>query len=87
MAHRSVHQMRELIASLLMLAPGQFPSGLIINLLCGHIRSDKASYVLSYPQWLRKLKTMQPVAAIKPNNLDYAVEIIAAAATLSQSHI
>ncbi|KAI3545115.1 STU1 [Colletotrichum abscissum] len=44
-------------------------------------------HVLSYPQWLRKLKTVQPVAAIKPNNLDYAVEIIAAAATLSQSHI
>ncbi|KAI3537310.1 hypothetical protein CSPX01_10243 [Colletotrichum filicis] len=44
-------------------------------------------YVVFYPQWLSKLKTVQPVAAIKPNNLDYAVEIIAAAATLSQSHI
>ncbi|KAK1506548.1 uncharacterized protein CCOS01_16407 [Colletotrichum costaricense] len=44
-------------------------------------------HVVFYPQWLSKLKTVQPVAAIKPNNLDYAVEIIAAAATLSQSHI
>ncbi|KAK7436819.1 hypothetical protein CaCOL14_013158 [Colletotrichum acutatum] len=143
-ARQSVHQMRELVASLLRHAPGQILDGFIINPLYGHKRDEnlgsprwllreveresvllpvndhnrpqvlyrchyyfqspqfyesldkdltaylvKGHVVLSYIQWLRKLKTVQPVAAIKvpmqPTILGCAVEVIAAAATFSQS--